>query len=614
MSDLKQESSSFSAFIPKKWQDAGWSQGDLSNTLLRNARPGLRDGASALGMRGEQPKEKPVTPDAADRNARSTEKPATDDRQQPGAREDAEQPQARKPEPPQAAQPIIVNQAPVSQKPAFAPTVAAGALSAMMKERAAPDSTAKKIDNNPSKAFQYGLVDDGSEATRARRYHNNTEDSIHQYDAAEASTEFYEQYMMQQQFMQSMEYSVALDTVNRELEECYRNREDLFNQIEDLQEQYEQQTQNIEEIQQQIDEKEQRQQDLEQLQADKNNHMQNAESYYKAKAELDKYDDVMNAVPSVTTIHDGENMYVVRNENGVESYERVDASGNVTKLNGFDDLSDHAKCQMNQKTFMRKNADGNIEYVTQNGDVLDAKKTEQLNQYLKSQGKKPEEALGNYDDYVKARDNPDRLAAEQAATTALNSAAESEQALWKKAEEMGIPIDHLDDLQKLINDNTTELDKLRTQLKQEMDAQKLTKEQMDQKTQELEALNKKIEETQQFKDRLLKGEFKNEDEMKAAMSADLRQEYEFSCVNSNVCKPDPKYMESLSQGTVTAATSENTSRTNGSSTESGIETAVDPKADFAAATQPTAANANDPTLAAPTPEKKVVATAAPPGP
>lgn len=604
MSDFKQETSSFNAFIPKKWQDTGWSQGDLSNTLLRSARPGLKepglkDGVAALGLRGDELKTKPAT------LADTQSIPAAQDDRSPRAKEDAPAvTQARPPEPPQAAQPIIVNPAIKSSTPAFAPVLAAGALSALMKDRAAaPDSTAKKMDNNPSKAFQYGMVEDGSEAARARRYHNTTDELIHQYDAADSNNDFYYQYMMQQQFMQSQEYAMALEITNRELEELYQKREELRGEIDRLRERYQQANEKVEQAEANVAEKEERATDLQDLKDKKEAHESNARAYYEAEDEYRKYQDKIEAMPSVNTVVRNNNVYLV-SEDGM-SYYKVDKDGNAVKV---DETKEFPDCPIPSRTFMRKAADGSIEYVNDKGDVMGKEQTEQMNAYLKAQGKKPEDVMANYDEYKAAMEDPARVAAEEKLTKVLDNAADSEKELWKQAHKLNIPIDKLDAIDDYMKANQKDLQDARAELDKAKAERSLTAEQLAEKEAELKEMEKTIKQTEDFKQKLAAGSFKNEAEMVAAMPAGMKMKYEM-CMSGK--EPSATASQECLRPAMSAdpAPADATSRANGSAAPPAINSSANVSGDFAAASQSTApANANSPAPEQ-APEKKVAATA-----
>ncbi|MCM2344524.1 MAG: hypothetical protein NDJ24_08190 [Alphaproteobacteria bacterium] len=596
MSDFKQETSSFNAFIPKKWQDTGWSQGDLSNTLLRSARPGLKepglkDGVAALGLRGDELKTKPAT--LAD--AQSI--PAAQDDRSPRAKEDAPAiTQARPPEPPQAAQPIIVNPAMKSSTPAFAPVLAAGALSALMKDRAAaPDSTAKKMDNNPSKAFQYGMVEDGSEAARARRYHNTTDELIHQYDAADSNNDFYYQYMMQQQFMQSQEYGMALETSRQYLQNCKTSYESALKTYEEARERAEADAERVRILQEEQNKDVTRKEELEELDQAKTEHDQQVVVTEEAQVNRDIVCSTVDEVRQKAIQIDGANTYVTVKENGQNVTYRVGE-------NGYEKVEGERKVTSDENlVFRRAGENGAVEYVDSKGNKVSQEQADQINKSLKAVGKTPEEAIPTYDNYkeIMTKSGVECGASEDYLKEQKEKEAKTEANLKATAERVGYPLDQIHNLRSDISALEVRIGERGAKLEEAIREGKLSAAEAAKAQKQLEIEQQKYEQAKEFNRKLEAGEFKSREEMEAAMPAAVRAEYE-----------NKRQAQAPAQAQAPTTTEPvNTSRTNGSAAPPAIASSKDVSSDFASASQGTApANANSPAPEQ-APEKKVAATA-----
>lgn len=604
MSDFKQETSSFNAFIPKKWQDTGWSQGDLSNTLLRSARPGLKepglkDGVAALGLRGDELKTKPAT--LAD--AQSI--PAAQDDRSPRAKEDAPAvTQARPPEPPQAAQPIIVNPAMKSSTPAFAPVLAAGALSALMKDRAAaPDSTAKKMDNNPSKAFQYGMVEDGSEAARARRYHNTTDEMIHQYDAADSNNDFYYQYMMQQQFMQSQEYAIALETAGEYLSDCKNKMEAARLRLQEAEERVRQDREALENhdaTTAQIQTEMQDRKDSVDAAIDAHGeHEEKKEATAEAQVVRDELCSPLDQAKNNAIMISGKDTYITVNEGGKEVVYKVGENG-PERIEGK-----RPPASEEDLVFKKTGADGKTEYVDSKGQPVSQEKVDQINQATGKMDPDKPVLTTSYEHYQKV------VAADGASCTRaefdLDNKKQEEAASLEKYKELSGRVGYsVNDIAAMkaeslslgaeIQDFMKKQAEKRVELEGNLAASEAEKKAAADAYKQSEAEYKKAED---FYNRLEKGDFKDRQEMLDAMPDEMRMQYE-------------QKMQAQAPAQAQAPTTTepvNTSRTNGSAAPPAIAASKDVSSDFASASQGTApANANSP-VPEQAPEKKVAATA-----
>lgn len=474
------------------------------------------------------------------------------------------------------------------------------------------DSTAKPTVHDPAKAFRVGLVDDGSEAARVRKYHRDIDKAIdNQYsdDGRKVRNTLMQQAILSQQqqdFMRSQEYATAMALTDQELKKLYKERDELATEIDELKQLQQQQSECVETLESEEAAHVQRDQDLNDLKRQKESHEVDAKAYFAAEAEFNKYEDKVNAIPSMKTIINGDNVYL-RSEDGMSLY-KIDQDGNTVKV---DEMAEFPlSCPAETKTFMRKTADGGIEYVNEHGTVLNQKQTELMNAHLAAQGKKPEDVMGNYDEYKAAVEDPARVAAQDKLIAAGEKAGESQVKLWKEADRLGMSADQLDRIDIEIEKNKKSLEEKRIELEKARADVSVTKEQLALKEADFKDLEEEIRLTEQFKVDMANGKFKTTAEMVQAMPPSIKADYELcmsgkdpsaeasaQCLapvmGKDVTIDDIK--TSLS-GNSPSTSADNTSRANGSATDSGIKVSADVGSQFDAASKGTTpANTDTPT-------------------
>lgn len=463
----------------------------------------------------------------------------------------------------------------------FQPIIIPGVLSLQQRQRAARhDSTAHEASPDSNSAFKVGLTNTGKDGLI--RFQQQSRDELEdQHHQDEEDLDDTRDLLISAAFAQSAAYNVAVETVNR----TFGRLRDRFRALSGDCDRYStterDAARQVEQLSVAEGNKVVRIAGLNGLKDARDQHMQVATEANAALAEEQRQKAAEESLTRVNVYRSGDDTYFHEiNAQGNSTVYKLGADGKTSKMN-FDEMPADVHCMLPKSTYMRKSADGTIEYIDHRGDKLDQDQTDKMNAYLTATGQRAEDVMASYDDFKKAVEAPDRVAAEKVASQKLDAAVESEKRLQKIAESMGIPTYKLHDLNDMLTAENTELTELRTQKDAALRRQNLSAAERQKAEAELASVDAEIKKTQDFKDRLQTGGFRNEREMLAAMPESMRADY---------------------QQTMAQKGTDNTARVNGSAVESGISARANLGAQFSSAapgTKLTPATADDLSVAAP---------------
>ncbi len=464
----------------------------------------------------------------------------------------------------------------------FQPIIVPGVLSQQQRQKAGyRDSTAHEASPDSNAPFKVGLTNSGKDALVRfqQQYRDELEERAH--EERDEAQENVRDLVLSAAFAKSAVYDIAIETVNRTFGrlrdrfralsgDCDRHRaaeRDAEQQVEDI---------SVQEGSKVI-----RIAGLNGLKDARDQHMHVATEANDAIEEEKRQKAAEENLTRVNVYRSGDDTYFHEiNTQGNATVYKLGADGKTVKMN-VDDMPADVHCMMPKSTYMRKAADGTVEYIDHLGDKLNQEQTDKMNAYLAATGQRAEDVMASYDDFRKAVEAPDRVAAEKVAGQKLDAAVESEQRLQKIAESMGIPTHKLHDLNEMLTAENSELTELRAQKDAALRRQGLSAAERQKAEAELASVDTEIRKTQEFKDRLQKGGFKNEREMLAAMPESMRADY---------------------QKTMAQKGPDNTARINGSSVESGISAKASLGTQFSSAapgTKPQSATPDEPAVVAP---------------
>ncbi len=441
--------------------------------------------------------------------------------------------------------------------PQFAPVLGAGVLSALHHDKAI-DIAEGPDGYKQGDEFKFGSAAGRHQRRVMERIENNMEAS--REDGRTNNNTLLMQYaaeQQRQQFMRSTEYSVAMQTVDREIRQMQVERQAVQARIADLKEKDAILDQQIETATAEVAQDETTlagYKDVNELKKENLADQTNVDTKMDRSTEL---------LQDVNTLHDaslkleGKDIIITKMEDGKPAKYKIDENGQQQKVEsgGIYDVQ--------QMVFLKKDADGNIRYVGSGGNAVTPEQKAQIDKALQAAGVKPEDVIPSHDDVVKARAKAESdLANENVSSSDINKAMNQEEAsaekLKSEAAKWGLSDHDLETLdtgitsmEKNIADKKAQIEELK--LDKTKTAEDLAKEQ-----QSLDRINKRLEESIKFKEQLQNGDFKNAKEMEDAMPSYLRQSHEIELANR-------KAQEQKQAGSTSpAANQENTSRTNGS--------------------------------------------------
>ena len=603
MSDIKQETGYFRA-TPTASAAAmsakAWAGGDLSKTLLNSALPGSKEipaaaaakrdlNAAAPKIETEQPAAKAQAPEAKKPEA-ATAAPKIENAQ----------PEQEQPEQPKA-------QAPVEPKPqafktapaAFAPIIAAGVLSNMQRQQAAPLAKDDAASYRQGDEFQLGK---GGLALK-KRLNDEREERNNDNDGENRADALMRQYLDQQQqqaFMQSMEYSVALQTVNQEITQLKAERTQTMGRIADLKAREQELNQKIETGGQEVAKDEKHVDDLKDLKGKRDENALDQQYTDAIDARYTQIHKDANQLLSAAPKIDGTDVILTVVENGQSVQYKVGENGQKEKMSGGIYTPD-------QYIFSKKTADGKTEYVNLLGQPISAEHKARIDKAMTAAGVKPEDAIPDLNKYKETREAAETKAEQEDTTLhnvgkAIEKEAESKKKLESEAARLGFDMKALPTIDARIRSMEDKIKEQKIQIATWKEDKTKTAEEIILEEKKLERVEEKLKESTDFKSRLEKGEFRNTAEMQAALPNYLRGKYDQNLAEKQASAP-------LATAKIDAPASNNTTRVSGSAaasieSEGQIKAGVDKKLteqyrNAAAATTPEVT----------VPEEKLVATA-----
>lgn len=572
--------------IPAQFQPT-WPKGRLTE-LLSDARAG----SPTTKLADEAPKTK-----AADTKLQDKPAVTAEARPEPASQE----PQARKPtmpEPPAAKNPVELKPSPVQLKQTFAPTIAAGVLTGMQRATAA---------KSPDDITQYRQGDEfklgkGGYALQKRLADERQEELDRQNNGNDAD-EVMEQYYAQQAFMQTVEFRAALETVNKTMRAQELQMGELRQQIDALDTRLGQQREELAGIEKEETAAVERHDGLVDLKDKRDEHAEDLKKEEEMYNRNDTLNQSANDMQQNTMKVVGKDVYLTVTENGQPVLYKIDESGNRQKVEAkdrpfFDPFQDNI--------YRKKTEDGKIQYVNGYGQPVPEEKKAQIDNALKASGLKPEEALADRDELIKARNEAEAKAEAEGVSTSDayhqgKKVDESQKRLEVAAEKMKIPLDQLQNLETMIDAQGEELKEIRAKKEAIKADMSKTEQERALAQRQLEKIEQDYKQNQEFKTRLEKGEFENEGQMIKAMPAKLKGDYEENKELIAAQELERKNSASVKMATAPAATaSDNTSRVNGSAAPPAVTASITLGPPFtAAATASPATPAAEPSTTAP---------------
>ena len=593
MSDIKQENGYFRATPTTARSASAWARGDLSEKQKFSAAFPSKDPAAATTTPRDLKSNAPKID--ADKPPAKAE-PILDNK--PGAPKvepaTGAQPQAKAQAPAQT--PAEPKQQPIARAvpPAFAPIVAAGVLTSMQREKAAPPSKDDPASYRQGDEFKLGAG--GKIALEIRRKGESQERNDNNETRTDAIIRDYMEQQQRQAFMQSIEYSVALDVTNRHIERQKARIQALDGEISVLRQRKADSAERVVGFNQKIEEITEHRDGLTETLVIRNEHGKNVEkesTMYEAKDKISQQSwDAQNSIKI-----DGKDVYVTVTEDRKPTIYKVDENGQKTKI----DKKDVPTLMelFESGVFKRQSADGKIEYIDGNKNPLSQEKKDLVERALQVTGANPEQSITRH---------PNALAEERAKTEGVSSADIDSQTektndslarLNAAADKMKIPRDQVGKIEEFIQDNEKDLKELIDERDKEIDSGKLTEEERATKEAEKARYVAALDQSEKFQKRLKNSEFINEKEMLEAMPKHLSEEYD---------EEKEKALAAKNKGPA----ADNTARVSGSAaakieSEGQITAGAKPTEQFK-----TAANATTPevTIPAKTPEEELVVAAA----
>lgn len=603
MSEFKQENGynraanvsakPLSGAVPGTGRVMDWSKGDLKSLFLAPAaKEPVTPKATVTAAKLDTATPDKQTPQQDKPHAVKAEAATIDDDKQPeqGAVEAVEPKQ----ETPKVKQPIVV-------PPQFAPVVAAGVLSSNQRAMA----HAKPEDMEPESNFEFQLGKGGEAGRRARHQLAELERHIENDSGSDRNNaaDLAEQYLAEQQqraFMQSMEYAVALDTVNNQIRELEIERDQTRERISILETRREEINAEIGAETTELEKDKERRGDLEDLKKTRDQNKEDEadlDSAYNRNEEIRKE---FGKMQDATLKLDGKDVIMTVMEDGKPVKYRVGEDGQKQKLS---DKEAGGIYDMNQMVLYKKTPDGQIKYVNMMGFEVSAEEKKRIDKALADADVKAEDVLPDRDKLIALQDAAlEQADQEGVGDSALNKkmkkADESRSKLQEQAAKLGLsPEDipkleeHIKKIEEKIKDREEYIERLKAEgTKTDAEIKKEEKK--------LEILEAKLKESTDFRDRLQKGEFKNADEMKKAMPTYMREAYEANLENKKATAKQEVKAETSAPATIAAkattevsaspvakveATTDNTSRVNGSAAEPTVTASAKLGPPFAAA-------------------------------
>ncbi len=432
--------------------------------------------------------------------------------------------------------------------PQFAPVLGAGVLSALQHDIAEGPDGYKQGDE-----FKFGSAAGRQQRRVMERIENNMEANREEGRTDDRTLMMqYAAEQQRQQFMRSTEYTVAMQTVDREIRKLEGQRDQVQTRITTLKNEVAEYDQKIESATAEVKKEETQVADLKGVQRLQVQNKIDEDALNNTYTKVDDIYAKANEMHSASLKIDGTNIIYTAVEDGKAVKYKVDENGQKQRTEGgIFDLQD--------QIFSKKQTDGTIKYVDITGKPVDQKRKDLIDARLSAAGVKAEDVLPDHDAYKAETAKADELAQKHKVDSAgiikaWKTLEESDKALKNEANRLGLSDNDLKTLdtrissmEKSIADKNAQIELWK--LEKTKTVEGLAKEQ-----ETLDRLNKLLAESTKFKEQLQNGTFKDAKEMEAAMPGYLKQQYEDNLAGNRHMKDAPS----------ATANADNTSRTNGS--------------------------------------------------
>lgn len=478
----------------------------------------------------------------------------------------------------------------------YAPTMLAGALSAQHKAEATKVAA-------PLDAYQ-DVFSIKSSNYNARRFQARIEEAVE--NNVHSNRDLEEQRLVEfaieqerQMFMRSASYSAALNTVDETMRRQEQRLNVLHVERDKLTEKLRVQEQHVEDLTGKVETSEARVDKIEDTINTREEHKENAQQANAAMAEQEALDAKVKELPTIEMFKGEKGDYFTTTENGKKVTYLSTPDGDLKEVPEEDALRD--TCNLPMSTYLKKNDDGSVSFMDQRGNELSQDKIDKLNSFMEKKEKTAAD-LADMDEFSK-RKNIAREHEDKKLMPTLDKAVASESKLAKAMDDLNIPRDQVQNLEKYLADERKQLKDARKELEQAKADKSLTEKELAAKQAEIDVMEKEYKENKAFRERLTKGEFKDEKEMLKNMPAALKEEYNSNKKQAELAQAADKAPANAAPATATTATT-NTSRLNGTAATAylGEEKTSVITSDFKAAATATPA----PVPEAPAPEAPAV--------
>lgn len=488
-----------------------------------------------------------------------------------------------------ALTPSALKPAPGIIPPQFAPVMLAGALSAKLQEKAriadGPDDYKQGDEFNTNKLSGF----------QKRRYLERVEESM---DGDKNTARQNEQRMLlayaaeqqRQEFMRSVEYSAALNTVNNSIRELEGERTQAYARKAELQQQIAVLDSNIQTASAEVGVMEAAKEDLEELKENKKEYDSQVAREKEMQATADEITQKAFVDQENTMKVVGKDAYISVNEAGNKTLYKIDEKGQKTKVDNapyFDPIHD--------RVYLKRNQDGTTEFVNHFNAPVDDEQKAAIERALQATGAKPEDIISNHFGETARAEKILNAVSNEDVDEQIEKTNKSLSKLEEQAQKIGFPVEDLPVLDKRIETLTQSIADRKKQIAEWQGEKAKTAEELQAAEADIAHIEKQLAESAKFKQDLENGKFKNKAEMEEAMPTFLKLRYEEELEQQQAQN---------NQTPATTATLDNTSRANGSAAAAydGAPKTSAISNDFkAAATNAPAAPTAEPAPAAPAP-------------
>lgn len=471
-----------------------------------------------------------------------------------------------------AANPLVI-------PPQFAPVMAAGLLSAQHNEKA----------EGPQDDFQ-NVFSIKSSNYHLRVRHARLEES---YEHAGASTQKDETFMFEQalveqhkSFMRSIEYSAAMNTVDREIRKLEGERKQAYARKQQVEENIADTNENIETATAEVGALEQSKAELVELKEKKDEYDADVslEKEMHQKSDEITQESFISAENTLKLV--GKDVFITAEENGKTVNYKIDEQGQKTKVDDMPYID-----PINDKVYLKRNEDGTQELVNHFNAPLETEQKEIVEKALAASNTKADSVVStHFGETARAQKILNGVAHEDI-DQQTQKTNKSEKTLHENAEKIGFPIASLPMLDDSIDQLGADIAGKKAQIEEWRASNTKSAEELKIIEQNIARCEDQLKASAKFKEDLKNGTFKDTAEMEKAMPGFLKHSY-----RENLAQAQDKTQQAN-------ASPEASSRINGSAAEPSVKASTTLARPFAAAASGTAAKDVDaPAPAEPAPE------------